>query len=258
MLGTPDFGTYDPATGLITIVVSKDKIGNPQIGDLFGAFSVRTYAMVATLIRSTGAIDTTSNATANDLTANTSTYALVGSVPQIVSAASVKTHETTVYPVSLIPPPNTYPVGVECRQGKPSGKDFTVVVTFAVPINSVSGASVSSKDGLATADAPTVATVGGQGVVTVNLHNVNNAQIVGVNLLGVNDGTNLGNLSVPMGVLLGDVTSSGHVDSGDVSSIRRQNGKPVTNLNFRNDVTINNHIDAGDAALARRKNGTGF
>jgi hypothetical protein len=53
-------------------------VGNPQKGDLLGDFSTRTYNAVKDQIRSTDAIDATSNATANDFTANAATYALIG------------------------------------------------------------------------------------------------------------------------------------------------------------------------------------
>lgn len=76
-IGTPDTGEFTPA-GLITIAVSNNKVGNPQRGDLLGAFSTRTYATVTDQIRSTNAIDLTTNATANDFTANAATYALLG------------------------------------------------------------------------------------------------------------------------------------------------------------------------------------
>jgi hypothetical protein len=79
-VGTPDAGSFT-TNGLITIVVSRNKVGNPQAGDLLGAFSTRTYATVTDQIRSTNAIDVTSNATANDNTANAQTYALLGPIP---------------------------------------------------------------------------------------------------------------------------------------------------------------------------------
>ncbi|MEY2549000.1 MAG: hypothetical protein QOD64_1582 [Verrucomicrobiota bacterium] len=79
-LGTPDFGGFTPS-GLITIAVARNKVGNPQVGDLLGALTVRTYATVTDQIRSTNAIDTTSNATANDPTANAAVYAVVGPEP---------------------------------------------------------------------------------------------------------------------------------------------------------------------------------
>lgn len=76
-LGDPDEASFTP-DGLITIAVSRDKIGNVRIGDLLGAFSVRTYATVTNEIRSTNAIDTTANAQANDSSANAFTYQVVG------------------------------------------------------------------------------------------------------------------------------------------------------------------------------------
>src|SRR5205823_12048170 len=92
-VGTPDAASFT-AGGLITIVVSKDKVGNPRKGDLLGAFSPRTYANVSTTIRSTDAIDTTANATASDFSANAATYALVGSGPEVNSVLSRKRHGT--------------------------------------------------------------------------------------------------------------------------------------------------------------------
>jgi hypothetical protein len=76
-VGTPDAASFTPA-GLITIAISRNKIGNPQTGDLLGGISVRTYADTTNKVRSTNAIDTTSNANANDDTANAATYAIAG------------------------------------------------------------------------------------------------------------------------------------------------------------------------------------
>ncbi len=80
--GTPDAASIAP-DGLITIVVSKDKVGNINTGDLMGDFSVRTYntAPEDQNVRSTNTIDTTGNATANDFTANAAAYAVVGPPP---------------------------------------------------------------------------------------------------------------------------------------------------------------------------------
>ena len=76
-VGNADAGSFTPE-GLITIAVSPDKVGVPAKGDLLGDFSTRTYNAVKDQIRTTDATDLTSNATANDLTANAATYALVG------------------------------------------------------------------------------------------------------------------------------------------------------------------------------------
>lgn len=87
-VGTPDAGSFTPS-GFITIAVARNKVGNPQKGDLMGAFSSRTYATVTDQIRTTNAIDTTANANANDNTANAATYALVGPAPaQLLNISS--------------------------------------------------------------------------------------------------------------------------------------------------------------------------
>ena len=75
--GTPDRGDFTPQ-GLITIVVSPDKVGEPKRGDLLGNFAVRTYNAASDEVRTTAAIDQATNATANDLTANAATYQVVG------------------------------------------------------------------------------------------------------------------------------------------------------------------------------------
>ena len=83
-VGVPDSGSFSSTgatNGLITIVMSKDKVGGPRPGDLLGAMSARTYNVVSTQIRSTNAVDTTANATANDNTANAATYTLFQAIP---------------------------------------------------------------------------------------------------------------------------------------------------------------------------------
>jgi hypothetical protein len=72
----------------------------------------------------------------------------------------------------------------------------------------------------------------------------------------VNDGTNVGNVSIPMGVLLGDVTANKVVSNTDVSSIKSQVAAPVTSGNFRNDVTANGIISNTDVSTAKTQVGT--
>jgi hypothetical protein len=106
-VGSPDAGSFT-TNGLITIVVSRNKVGNPQAGDLLGAFSTRTYATVTDQIRSTNAIDVTSNANANDNTANAQTYALLGPVAGFNFALALNggvalastSHSSGLYPAS--------------------------------------------------------------------------------------------------------------------------------------------------------------
>ena len=93
-------------------------------------------------------------------------------------------------------------------------------------------------------------------VVTVNLTNVSNAQTLSVNLLGVSDGTNMGNVSIPMSVLVCDTTADRFVDSADIGQTKSQSGHAVTLSNFREDVNIDGFIDSADIAFVKSKSGT--
>jgi hypothetical protein len=87
-VGAPDAGSFTPA-GQITIAISRDKIGNPQTGDLLGGISVRTFSDSTNKVRSTLAVDTTANANANDDTSNAATYAILG--PQSARLQNIST-----------------------------------------------------------------------------------------------------------------------------------------------------------------------
>lgn len=241
-LGAPDSGTYTPG-GLITISVSKDKIGNPQTGDLLGAFSVRTYPDPGNLMRSTDASDNTGNATANDFTANAATYALVGPIPGLTGAVSRKVHGSAgTFDINL---PATGTVGIECR----NGPNYQVVFTFAGPVT-FSSATVTAPGG------GSVASSSASGnTITVNLQGITNLQTVIVNLFGVS-GASSGNLSVPMGVLIGDTTADRSVNSADIGQTKSRSGQVVGASNFRSDVTIDGSLNSADIGLVKSKSGT--
>jgi hypothetical protein len=167
-------------------------------------------------------------------------------------AVSRKTHGTAgVFDVNL-PLIGTH--GIECRTGGASG-NHQVVVTFAVPVT-VTNATVTPGAGGTGSVVGAPAVSGNQ--VTVNLTNVSNAQTLTVNLLGVNDGTNTGNVVAPMAVLLGDTSANGLVNSTDVSQTQSQSGQPVTGSNFRTDVTVNGLINSTDVSTVQSKSGTGL
>jgi hypothetical protein len=170
------------------------------------------------------------------------------SVPCITPTGVVsrKTHGSAgTFDIDLLPPAS----GIECRSGGATD-DFQIVVTFAVPITFAS-ASVSGTGSVATA-----LSSGNQAFV--NLTGVTNAQRITITLTGVNDGTHTADVSVPMGVLFGDVDGSGRVDSGDVFSVRQQTGQSPTSSNFRNDVNTSGRIDSGDVFAVRQQTGTGL
>jgi hypothetical protein len=191
--------------------------------------------------------------------ANPSAVTCLPPPPNPISAVSRKTHLSITMPpffdVDLLPPAP----GIECRVGQgANSKDHQVVVTFPVAVT-VGGDTVSSNDHMATADAPIVSNPGPTNgtVVTVNLHNVSNAQRLTITLIDVSSGAgDLGNISVPMAVLLGDVDATGLVDSGDVFLVRQQTGQNANSSNFREDVNASGFIDSGDVFLTRQNTAT--
>jgi len=165
-----------------------------------------------------------------------------------VSVVSRKTHGSAgTFDVDL---PLTGSLGVECRTGGANG-DFQVVITFAKSV-SVGGATASSSDNMAMADPPIVT----GSVVTVNLHKVANVQKITLTLASVNDGANAGSVSVPMGVLLGDVSGNKLVSNTDVSLVKSQVAAPVTASNFRHDVNANGIISNTDVSTTKTQVGT--
>jgi hypothetical protein len=59
-----------------------------------------------------------------------------------------------------------------------------------------------------------------------------------------------------MGVLAGDTTGNGIVNSSDIAQTQSQAGQPVTSTNLREDVTANGLINSSDIALVQSKSGT--
>ena len=173
------------------------------------------------------------------------TLVLKYSVPTPIptSVVSRKTHGSNgTFDIDL---PLTGTPGMECRNGGASG-DHKVVVTFAAPVTFTS-ANVSSG---------TVASTSTSGnTVTVNLTGVPNAQTVTVNLVGVSDGTNTGNIAVPISVLLGDTGGNGSVNSSDIGQTKASSGSVTTALNFRTDVNTNGAINSSDIGLVKSRSG---
>jgi hypothetical protein len=138
-------------------------------------------------------------------------------------------------------------VGIECRAGGSPTGNHTIVVTFPNPISAVASATCAG-------NSATTSISGNQ--VTVNCTGVPNAQTVAINLTGVNDGTSIGNVSIPMGVLLGDVNANKAVTNTDVSSVKGQVAAAVTSSNFRNDVSANGVISNTDVSVTKAQVGT--
>jgi hypothetical protein len=141
---------------------------------------------------------------------------------------------------------------IECRSGGATG-DHQVVITFAAPVT-LSSANAAPGAG-ATGSVSRAPIVSGN-QVTVNLTNVSNAQTLVINLLGVSDGTNNGDISIPMAVLAGDTTKDRTVNSADIAQTKSQSGQAVTSSNFREDVTVDGTLNSSDIALVKSKSGT--
>jgi hypothetical protein len=169
------------------------------------------------------------------------------SAPPLLTVSSRKMHGTAgSFDVDL---PLTPPFGIEPRSGGASG-NHVIVFHFANPVLSCGSASTSA--GSATNDA---ASSGNDCIV--DLTGVSNAQYVTVTLTGAVDNLgNQGNLPVTFGVLLGDTTGNGAVNSSDIAQTQSQSGQPVTSSNFREDVTVNGLINSSDIALVQSQSGT--
>ena len=172
--------------------------------------------------------------------------AFISPAPTPTQVVSRKFHGGTPYDITLPLAGNS---GIECRSGGATN-DYQVVFTFP--------SSVTFNNAGVIAGTGTLSSSSGSGTttVTVNLTGVTNAQRITVRLLAASDGTNTGNVDIPMAVLVGDTTGNGTVSASDVSQTKLQSGQPVTGTNFRTDVNANGSINAGDVSLVKLKTGT--
>ncbi len=138
--------------------------------------------------------------------------------------------------------------GVECRSGGATD-EYQVVTLFGGPVTFQS-ATVTSGSGSVIA-----ATGSGSSTATVNLTGASGGQTLEFTLLGVNDGTNIGDLVVRMSVLAGDVNSSRAVNAGDIGQTKAQAGQPVGASNFREDLNADGFINASDIGLVKSRSG---
>lgn len=171
---------------------------------------------------------------------------------QLTSAVSRKTHSTAG--AFDVPLPLTGAAGIECRSGGAGGQ-HQVIFTFAVPV-SLDSARYFFTDGSGN-HITTNASASGSGTstITLDLSGVPNAQTSTVALYGVNDGTNIDDVGVKVGFLLGDTSASGAVNSGDAIQVRNNSGQSTTGSNFRTDVNSDGAINSGDATIVRTNSG---
>ncbi|HST31315.1 MAG TPA: PQQ-dependent sugar dehydrogenase [Chthoniobacterales bacterium] len=172
--------------------------------------------------------------------------------PMLVGAASRKVHSSTALDINL---PLIGTSGIECRTGGANG-NFTMVFRFAFPLSSVGGRTLTS--GLGTVSSSTIGADPHEYIV--NVSGVANAQYLTVTLTNATDvvGNTSSSVSATMGILLGDTTANGLVNSSDIAQTQSQSGQPVTANNCREDVTTDAAIDSSDIALVQSQSGTGL
>jgi uncharacterized delta-60 repeat protein len=172
------------------------------------------------------------------------------SPPTPTSVVSLKTHGTAGdFKIDL---PLTGNPGIECRKGQGANSDqHQVVFTFAVPIT-LSGSPTVSVSAPAGGTPGATAGVNGS-VVTVDLTGILNAQTITIALTNVNDS---GPVSVPMGVLVGDVNADSFVLSGDYTAVRQRSGATVDATTCQYDINVDGFILSGDYTTARQQSGS--
>lgn len=175
-------------------------------------------------------------------------------VPALASVVSRKIHGSAgTFDLDL---PLTGAPGVESRSGG-AGGNHMFVFSFSNPLGSIAEASVSGGTGSVTSRSINPSDTR---QYFVNLTSVANAQMLTLTLTNVSDAAshNLGNFSITMNLLTGDVNANGAVNSSDVAATKLESGHAATAANFRADVNVNGAISASDIALVKSQLGTGF
>ena len=146
------------------------------------------------------------------------------------------------------------PIQIESQYGGPGG-NYTFVFSFAGPLTNVSHALVTGGVGsvassLIDSSDPTK--------YIVNVTGVTNAQYLTITLSGISGGGAGAIVAGTVGILVGDTTGNGVVNSSDIAKTQSQSGLPVSSLNFREDVNGNGLINSSDIALVQAMSGTGL
>jgi hypothetical protein len=136
---------------------------------------------------------------------------------------------------------------VTCKAPGDAGS-YTIVFNFTNPITGVGG--VTSSCGTATA------AIGADNhqVLTSLAAGACNGQYITVQLNNVTDGTNTISPSVTFGLLIGDATANGAVDSSDIAEAKSRSGAtcPPT---LRADANGDGVIDSSDISVVKSNSG---
>ena len=177
---------------------------------------------------------------------------------QLVGAVSRKTHGLTGNRDINLPLGGTR--AVECRAAGATGTtgvDYKVVFTFPNVLTSVASVNATATGG--TQPGPSSGSIDpadGRRYIA-NLTALPNGQYITVTLNNAQDvAGSSGNVSATMGLLVGDTTANGSVNSSDISQTKSQSGQTVSGSNFRTDVTVNGSINSSDISLVKSRSGT--
>jgi hypothetical protein len=245
-------GNADPASnyqtdGTIRIVVPRSRFGTPTVGTVLNEFFLRVRVGEATTVTPDNCPDSLVPAGSYTIAGNAACAPTV----TLLEAVSRKTHGTAGdFDLRL---PLTGNSAIEPRSGGANG-DHKVIFTFGDAVSQVGSVSAMGSQG---GIAATGAAGPGPSQYTVNLSGVANAQRVTITLNNVQSGpATAATLQVNMGVLAGDTTSNGSVNSSDISETKSQSGIEVSPANFRLDVTVNGAVNSSDISLVKSRSGT--
>jgi hypothetical protein len=243
---TATTGSYNPTTGVITITVTPANLGL-TIGSVIQGF-VAGSTQTTDPTNSVGGATEVWDSMPDSLTF-TNSYTVVDNATcqPLQSAVSRKVHGSAgTFDINL---PLSGAVGEETRGTGTSNNSYSVVLTMVGPVSNVGTASLGQGNvGNASASAGPKSNQ-----ITVNLTGVATSQHLAINLAGVQV-TGLGavgNLSVPMDVLVGDVNLSKRTDSGDQTAVRNSSVSVPTASNFRLDVNASGRIESVDQTVVR-------
>ena len=179
-----------------------------------------------------GAVSSSFSGTVSGFVNNTAGPGDCASIPTLTSVVSRKTHGAGIFDI------NVGSGATECRSGGANG-DYDIVFAFSTP-----------------APAVTVATCNGTPATNNNSGNETTVHCTGVPN-GQDLAVQLNNLPpVSVGVLIGDTTNDGSVNSADISQTKSRSGQSVGSGNFRSDVTVDGNLNSADISLVKSKSGT--
>jgi M6 family metalloprotease-like protein len=178
-------------------------------------------------------------------------------VPGVARIASRKTHSTSPAASFDIDLPLTGAPGIECRRGDGASSNSHQIVFQFGQAATFASASVTPKAGH-TAEIDGTPSGNGTTQITVNLKNVTNAQLLHVTLFGLNAGAGTADLTVPVGILVGDTNGDQSVNSADISQTKSKSGTSVSGENFRTDLNKDGSHNSADISLAKSSSGTGL